>query len=89
MSGAITVVSSDGRLVQQVTTPDVYTTNICFGGGDRKAAYITLSGIGQLVSVPWKRPGLKLNFAPSSLRSRRDAQDLTPTRLFASALWQR
>jgi gluconolactonase len=44
--------------------PDVYTTNICFGGPDLRTAYVTLSGIGQLVRVPWKRPGLTLNFAP-------------------------
>jgi gluconolactonase len=64
MTGAITVISPEGRLVEQVAMPDVYTTNICFGGADKKTAYITLSGVGQLVSVPWARPGLKLNFAP-------------------------
>jgi gluconolactonase len=64
MTGEITVISPDGRLVQKVAMPDVYTTNICFGGHDKRTAYITLSGIGQLVSVPWERPGLKLNFAP-------------------------
>jgi len=63
MSGAITVVSPDGRLVRRVKTPDVYTTNICFGGPDMKTAFITLSGVGQLVSMPWPEPGLKLNFA--------------------------
>lgn len=63
ISGAITVVAPDGRLVRKVKMPDVYTTNICFGGPDRKTAYITLSGIGQLVAVPWEEAGLKLNFS--------------------------
>lgn len=63
MSAAITVVAPDGQFVQRVEMPDVYTTNICFGGSDMRTAYVTLSGVGQLVSVPWDRPGLKLNFA--------------------------
>jgi gluconolactonase len=63
MSGAITVISPSGKLVRSVKMPDVYTTNICFGGPDRKTAYITLSGVGQLVSMPWGEAGLKLNFA--------------------------
>jgi gluconolactonase len=46
-----------------VKTPDIYTTNICFGGADMKTAYITLSGVGHLVAVPWPEAGLKLNFA--------------------------
>jgi gluconolactonase len=28
-----------------------------------KTAYVTLSGVGQLVAIPWAEPGLKLNFA--------------------------
>jgi gluconolactonase len=63
ISGAITVVSPDGRLVRSVKMPDVYTTNICFGGPDRRTAYITLSGIGQLVAMPWQEAGLKLNYS--------------------------
>jgi len=62
MSGAITVVAPDGRFVRRVPMPDPYTTNICFGGRDRNTAYITLSGTGRLVAVPWQEPGLKLNF---------------------------
>jgi gluconolactonase len=63
VSGAITVVAPDGRLVRRVKTPDIYTTNICFGGRDMKTAYITLSGVGQLIALPWAEPGLKLKFA--------------------------
>jgi gluconolactonase len=63
MSGHITVVAPDGKLVRQVKMPDVYTTNICFGGEDLHTAYITLSGVGQLVAMEWPEPGLKLNWA--------------------------
>jgi gluconolactonase len=41
--------------------PDLYTTNICFGGPDLCTAYITLSNSGRLVAVEWPRPGLPLN----------------------------
>ncbi len=40
--------------------PDLFTTNICFGGPDLRTAYITLSGTGQLVAMPWDGPGLRL-----------------------------
>ena len=43
--------------------PDPMTTNICFGGPDRKTAYITLSWTGRLVAVDWPTPGLRLNQA--------------------------
>ena len=56
----ISVVSPAGELIDFVATPDPYTTNICFGGPDLRTAYITLSGSGKLVSMPWPRPGLKL-----------------------------
>ncbi len=62
MSGHITVVAPDGSLVRQVKMPDLYTTNICFGGADLRTAYITLSGVGQLVAMQWPEPGLRLNF---------------------------
>jgi gluconolactonase len=61
MTGHITVISSEGKLVRQVKMPDLYPTNICFGGPGMKTAYITLSGLGQLVAMDWPEPGLKLN----------------------------
>lgn len=57
----ISVVSPTGDLIDFVATPDPFTTNICWGGPDLRTAYITLSGTGQLVSIEWPRPGLKLN----------------------------
>jgi gluconolactonase len=62
ITGYITVIAPDGHVVRQVKMPDVYPTNICFGGADRKTAFITLSGLGQLVKMDWPEAGLKLNF---------------------------
>jgi gluconolactonase len=41
--------------------PDLYTTNICFGGPDLKTAFITLSVSGKLVAMDWPRPGVPLH----------------------------
>jgi gluconolactonase len=62
ITGHITVIAPDGRVVRQVKMPDVYPTNICFGGRDMKTAYITLSGSGRLAAMEWPEPGLRLNF---------------------------
>ena len=62
VSGCITVVAPDGKLVEQVETGDRVTTIIAFGGPELKTAYITLSGKGQLVAMDWPRGGLPLNF---------------------------
>jgi gluconolactonase len=59
--GGITVISPEGSRVEHVPMPDLYTTNICFGGPDLRTAYITLSNSGRLVAVDWPRPGLPLN----------------------------
>jgi len=56
----ISVISPAGELVEFVPMPDPLTTNICWGGTDRKTAIVTLSGTGQLISMPWARPGLRL-----------------------------
>ena len=62
VAGCITVISPQGQVVRQVTVPDVYPTNICFGGADLRTAYITLSATGRLAAMDWPEPGLKLNF---------------------------
>jgi gluconolactonase len=61
-TGKITEFSPAGAVVREVTMPDTYPTNICFGGNDRRTAYITLSDKGQLGVMQWPTPGLKLNF---------------------------
>ena len=58
----ISVISPTGDLVEFVPTPDPFTTNICWGGPDMRTAYITLSGTGQLITMEWPRPGLKLAY---------------------------
>jgi gluconolactonase len=60
--GGITVISPDGAKTEHVPIPDLYVTNICFGGKDLRTAYITLSYEGRLVAMDWPRPGLPLNF---------------------------
>lgn len=68
MTPELTVVTTGLRFPEgPVWMPDgsiilVYTTNICFGGPDMRTAFVTLSGSGQLVSFPWERPGLRLNW---------------------------
>jgi gluconolactonase len=60
-TGHITVFSPAGAILEQVKMPDVYPTNICFGGADLKTAYVTLSDTGRLGVMPWSEPGLKLH----------------------------
>ena len=60
ITGCISVIAPDARLVRQVAMPDQVTTNICFGGPGLHTAYVTLSGTGQLVALDWPEPGLRL-----------------------------
>ena len=62
INGSVSVIAPDGRLVRQPTMPDLYCTNICFGGSDLRTAYITLSGTGRLVAMAWPDPGLRLAY---------------------------
>ncbi len=58
----ITVISPDGSSIRHIAIPgDPYVTNLCFGGPERRTAFITLSMSGRLVSLPWDGPGAKLN----------------------------
>lgn len=59
--GGITIFTPGGEH-RHVPTDDPLTTNICFGGADRRTAFITLSATGRLVSCPWETPGLPLAF---------------------------
>jgi len=62
MTGAITVIAPDGRVLRQVMTGDPMTTNICFGGPGRRTAFITLGGHGKLVAMDWPEAGLELAY---------------------------
>ncbi|TPG39193.1 SMP-30/gluconolactonase/LRE family protein [Sphingomonas koreensis] len=61
-ASGISVIAPEGGLIDFVPTPDPFTTNICWGGADLTTAFITLSGTGQLVTMRWPRPGLKLAY---------------------------
>jgi gluconolactonase len=62
-SGGITSLSpEDGSVVEFIETGDIFTTNVCFGGDDRRTAYITASGTGRLLATEWPRPGLQLAY---------------------------
>jgi gluconolactonase len=62
INGGITACDPDGSF-EHYAFPDRMTTNIAFGGGDMKDAYLALSSTGKLGKARWPRPGLKLNFA--------------------------
>lgn len=59
-AGCITVISPKGDVLEQIMTGDPMTTNVCFGGTDRRTVYATLSGLGQLVAMDTRRAGLRL-----------------------------
>ena len=64
VTGCITVIAPDGRVLRQVAMPDTHPTNICFGGPDLRTAYISLSETGRIGVMAWDEPGLRLNFQP-------------------------
>ncbi len=62
--GAITAFAPDGSMRALLPVPgDPMITNICFGGPERRTAFITASAFGTLVAHEWHCPGLKLNFS--------------------------
>lgn len=67
--GGISVFSPSGEWLEFHAAPETYCTNICFGGPDRRTAFITLSGYGQLFAARWPRSGLALSDQKSSLPS--------------------
>ena len=67
INGGLTVIAPDAdgdgvTGVEHVAIPDLLVTNVCFGGDDLSTAFVTCSGTGKLVSMPWPRPGLALAF---------------------------
>ena len=62
ISQGILVAPVDGSAHHHMPMPDYACTNICFGGPELRTAYITLSGIGQLIAVDWPRAGLALAY---------------------------
>ncbi len=62
VTGALTVISPAGEVLDQVVLGDPMVTNVCFGGEHLRSAYATLSATGRLVRFAWPRPGLRLNY---------------------------
>ena len=57
--GLIKVFRPNGEMRDEISFGVNGLTNVTFGGADWKTLYITLTRTGQLVSIPWPRPGLK------------------------------
>jgi len=64
LSDGLCVITPDGDF-EYVAFPDPMTTNVCFGGPDRRTAFVTLSAAGKLVAADWPRPGLELAYGSS------------------------
>lgn len=60
IAGEITTVTPAGKIIDVVKMPERMPTNICFGGPDRRTAYITLSNTGKLATMRWREAGLRL-----------------------------
>ena len=65
-NGGITVVSPSGKVLEFIAidcgVPEPLPSNICFGGPDRRTAFITLGGTGRVVTCQMEIPGLKPTF---------------------------
>ncbi len=57
----ITVFDADGSH-ELLSVPDLFTTNLCFGGDDMRDVWITASSTGKIYKTRWPRPGLKLAY---------------------------
>ncbi|MGI9579293.1 MAG: SMP-30/gluconolactonase/LRE family protein, partial [Microthrixaceae bacterium] len=62
-NGGITVAASEGGIAEHIPTGDPVTTNICFGGGDLRTAFVTASATGRLLRTEWPVAGLALPHA--------------------------
>ena len=65
VNGGISVISPEGAVEHVPAEGELFdplVTNICFGGPERRTAWITLSGTGRLVTCDWPRPGLALAY---------------------------
>jgi gluconolactonase len=64
VTGAISVISPKGELLEQfgVPEPDPFVTNVCFGGDGHRTAFVTSSGRGRLYRMSWPWAGHRLHF---------------------------
>jgi gluconolactonase len=66
--GGITVISPKGKILDFIELmvegkPEPLPSNLCFGGPDRRTAFITLAGTGRLAACEMKIPGKPLHFS--------------------------
>jgi len=57
-AGVLLTLTPTGEVIETIKLPDPIVTAIAFGGADMRTLYATLSGSGQIVALPWPRPGL-------------------------------
>jgi gluconolactonase len=64
LNSGISTISPKGKVkfTSLAQYEDPLVTNIAFGGKGMKTAWITVSGRGLLISMPWPKPGLELAF---------------------------
>jgi gluconolactonase len=61
--GAVLVFPPGGGEPAIIAIPDFLTTNIAFGGPDRRTAYVTMGSSGRIAQIDWDIPGLKLAYS--------------------------
>jgi gluconolactonase len=61
--GAVLVFPPEGGAPECLDMPDFLTTNIAFGGPDRRTAYVTLGSTGRVAMIDWDVPGLAPAFS--------------------------
>ena len=67
-NGGLTVISPAGEILEFIELAvggrcEPLPSNLCFGGPDRRTAFITLGGSGRLVACEMSVPGLKLEWS--------------------------
>ncbi|MCJ9690420.1 SMP-30/gluconolactonase/LRE family protein [Rhizobium sp. PRIMUS64] len=60
VTGCITVISPQGKLLDQVWMPEIYPTNLGFAGRGLRDAVVTLSLTGMVGRLRWPEKGLRL-----------------------------
>lgn len=64
----ISIISAEGKLLEQLPMPENFATNLCFGGPDMTKAYITLSSTGRVMELESQYQGLPTNFNPGTIK---------------------
>jgi gluconolactonase len=62
INGGMTVVSPGVKLIHFVALDDKYTTNLCFGGVERRTVFVMLSMTCRIIGLDWPRQGLPTHF---------------------------